>query len=76
MLKRTCEDEAKDKAKEAKCGRGQKKRTEALAQSYRRDLKLRGKWRPGEELLRSGTRIMGNSDLLSKTHHTLTYKVT
>lgn len=47
--------------------KGARKRTEAIAQS-RRDLKLRGEWRPGEELLRSGMRIMGNRVIYSARH--------
>lgn len=47
--------------------KGDKKRTEPIAQS-RKDLKLRGKWRPGEELLRSDMRIMRNRVIYSARH--------
>lgn len=62
VLKTTCEDGAKTKDKKQKVKQS-KKRTETIAQS-RRDLKLRGKWRPGEELLKSGMRILGNRVIL------------
>lgn len=64
MLKRICEDGAKEKKQKVK---GAKQRTEPIAQS-RKDLKLRGKWRPGEELLRSGMRIMRNRVIYSARH--------